>query len=57
MKGGNSNEVGFVELGEGEEGVANLFDMYRAGEGGLLSVVAFELKEGGEWSAKGAGRV
>ena len=56
MEGGDSDQVGFVEFGEGEEGVADLFDMYRAGEGGLLGVVAFELKEGGEWSAKGTGR-
>ena len=44
MKGGNSDEVGFVEFGEGEEGVADLFDMYRAGEGGFLGIVAFELR-------------
>lgn len=46
---GEGDEVGFgmgggvVWRGEGEEGVADLFDMDCAAEGGLLAVVAFEL--------------
>ena len=57
MEGGDSDKVGFVEFGKGEEGMADLFDVYGAGEGGFLGVVAFELKEGGGWLAKGGSRI
>lgn len=44
MEGGEGDEVGFViASGDSEEGVADLFDVDCAGEGGFLSVVALEL--------------
>lgn len=46
MEGGEGDEVGFVVGGYGEEGVADLFDLDGAGEGGFLGVVALELREG-----------
>lgn len=40
MEGGESDEVGFVVGGDGEERVTDLFDVDCAGEGGFLGVVA-----------------
>jgi hypothetical protein len=48
VEGREGDEVGFgliggIGRGESEKGVANLFDVYGAGEGGFLGVVALEL--------------
>ena len=40
MEGWESDEVGFVVGGYGEEGVADLFDVDCSGEGGFLGVIA-----------------
>lgn len=44
MQGGEGDEVGFVVGGDGEEGVADLFDVDCPGKGGFLGVVALELR-------------
>ena len=46
MKGGNGDEVGFVEFGDREESMADLFDVNCTRERGFLGVVAFQLREG-----------
>ena len=43
MESGEGDEVGFVVGWDGEEGVADLFDVDCAGERGFLGVVALEL--------------
>lgn len=43
VEGGEGDEVGFVVRGEGVDGVADLFDVNRAGDRGFLGVVALEL--------------
>ena len=43
MEGGEGDEVGLIEVGEGEEGMTDLFYVNGAGKGSFLGVVAFEL--------------
>ena len=43
VEGGEGDEVGFVIGSYGEEGVADLFDVDCAREGGFLSIVTLEL--------------
>lgn len=44
MEGGNGDEVGFIEFGNSEEGVTDLFDVDCTGERGFLRIVALELE-------------
>ena len=43
MEGRQGDQVGFVVSGNGEEGVADLFDLDCARERGLLCIVTFKL--------------
>ena len=44
VEGGEGDEVGFVIGSYGKEGVADLFDVDCAREGGFLSIITLELK-------------